>query len=200
MTISELVKQTYTKNVVFIQNMLQYLTPGIVIRIATDEEIYGNGKVRQTTGWSSKAQRELCYSQYKTATETLEPNYRELILTDDAIISLKNYGSIKLKYFKVKEPLNSNSFDYREWTVKVNDLVFITEMQQTEKTLYNLIKVQRKKTVTVQNIILTSNENLVKDLKDSNEKTLTEQEKAYTDFRILEIPIKSTELAIKEEK
>lgn len=191
MQIAELYKQT--NNIIWLTQIIPHLKPGMIVRIATSEELVNQRKSRYTGSWGTSVERDLCYIS------TEKPEFREFILTQDAIDSIqRGSNSIYLHRLTPKQPLPTKR-NYGSWIQEISEIIMVTEEKQYEKILFQLVEIKTKD-LLLNPIILSSNEKLVKTIKAKKEEALTAEEKENTEYRILAMPVVSTEISIKEEQ
>lgn len=164
---------------VYAKDVVDYLEPGMLVRIATTEELNEDNKRRQTSAWSSEHERVICYEE--------DDKKRIFTLTENAIEYFKSEYNIPLRILGTVP-------NHGGWNQYTYEVIVLTKTTDITRTLYQLIRVEpTTDKLNIEHVLISSNLEMIQKLKALNEKALKGTEKEATvEYRILQIPISST--------
>lgn len=173
------IMQTFLKEItnptkrIYITDVKDKLTVGMMARFATDIELKEDNRNRYTSCWNDRSEANICYTNKATQ------EYRIFPITEHLLNWIKN-GNNNERASRFIPGLDD---DYGGWTVNLHEIVLITENTTEEKVLLNLIKVELTENKPKITPVLTSfDRTMIEKLKNINEKAIIGTDKEETTY------------------
>lgn len=172
-----------SNNIIYAKNVANTLKPGMLVRMATDEELAATNKIRTTGCWSKSSEAAICYKDIN------KTEHRTFILTENTISLIKNWTSINLNSLvSIK--------NYEHWNINAGELILVTEEVTTKKPIFQLLKLTRKENeIDIENVMFSKNEKIVQFLKEQNVEANKDDN---VEFKMINFEVNVTETVIKQ--